>query len=283
MHQWERLVRLRSSTRTVAGAHNGSGMRTRLAVVVALAISTLVLSAGPALAAGPCGNDFDMTSACAVTSPYSASGSYAAGNEKDYYVFHAAPNTQLSVTIADTESPNACSIDHDPLCGVLYATLYDADGDQLAQSSQSNPEQGAGSLSHILTAASTYYVVVDGYVGTDSGGGPRAIPYTLGVTASPAVVWPYTPPPASWSPCKGFRFGLTSVSSMSARGVSCASAGASLRRGVLRGPRNHWNRFTTAGYRCVVLSVMRGSQHRTIGMHVSCSSATRAFRFAWRF
>ncbi len=163
-------------------------------VVVLAATTTLGVLASPVLATGPCGNDFDGNSACPVNSPYAASGSIAAQNESDYYVFHAAKNTQLNVKITDTESPTCSFGDYD--CGEVQTDLFDGNGNQLTNLAPSQPNNGVtvpGYFSYIIKSAGTYYVVVSG-----DPGGPdsnTAVPYSLQVTATPSVVWPPPPPP----------------------------------------------------------------------------------------
>jgi hypothetical protein len=50
-------------------------------------------------------------------------------------------------------------------------------------------------FSYIIQTAGTYYVEVYGHQTRNTNGNDIATPYTLQVSASPNLVWPYTPPP----------------------------------------------------------------------------------------
>lgn len=291
---------------------------TRCCLAVAAFAAGMLLSGSVALAAGPCGNDFDQNSACAVNSPYSATGSYSAANEQDYYVFHATVNTQVNWTVADNESVTACGVDVNPYCGSVQATLYDSQGDQLDQTGETSPTGMADippqSASYVINATGTYYLVVNGSPGTDSAGSLRAIPYTLSVSASPAVVWPYvpptsTPPPTGkpvppaphWIGCRNWRYNpRRAISNVRGLNISCGqirtavnqtrfTGGArwvklsgrwGLRGGV--GPGHYGIRMS--GFACHTLDewqIVKARKHETVGMNVSCSAPGRRFGFVW--
>jgi hypothetical protein len=180
-------------------------MKTRCTFVILAMAAMFGAFAPAAFATGPCGNDFDGNSACALNSPYSASGTIASNNESDYYVFHAAKNTQINVTATDTESPSCSLYDSGGGgCGSIDVVLDDSHGNSLASPNESSqPNNGItipAPFSYVIGKAGTYYLVVQGETGVDTNGNARAVPYALNVTATPGVVWPYTPPPPTLPP-----------------------------------------------------------------------------------
>jgi hypothetical protein len=157
-------------------------------------MATRLLVAAPAGANGPCGQDSDGNSACPVNSPGDYAGSLTTDNERDYYVFYAHNNTQLSVTVTNTEDP------HCYVCGFANAILYDSGGNALKQA-ESVPQSGItvpATFDLTLNTTGTYYLVVTPLdwtglgigLGRDVNGNPIPTPYTLTVNASPAVQWP---------------------------------------------------------------------------------------------
>jgi hypothetical protein len=169
-------------------------MIARLALFVALGGTAMsLLGAAPAGANGPCGQDLDGNTACAVNSPFSANGSLITDNESDYYVFHAPKGTELSVSITDTENPQCGE-----QCGSVKGYLLEAKGNEIDSDgwsgSTSSPHNGIPvplTLSHTVEATGTYYLLVGiGELGRDENGQRTAVPYTLTVSASPAVGWP---------------------------------------------------------------------------------------------
>lgn len=180
-----------------------SRQRRRVGSALALSVSSLsalaacLIIAAPAAADGPCGQDYTGNSACAVNSATTPNynGTVVANNDTDYYVFYAAANTHLSLTITNDQNPQC---DNDYSCGGVTAELYDAQADDLGGTNQSYPENGITvpqSWSTILPTTGTYYVEVSGDLGQDSYGNPVDVPYTLALQASPAVQWPPPPPP----------------------------------------------------------------------------------------
>jgi hypothetical protein len=153
---------------------------------------TLQASATPS----PCGYSFTTVS-CSVNSPANLSGALQTDNQDDYYAMYVHPNTELSVTVTDTESPSCNG------CGYVDAGLYDASGNQVygASTGASEPNNGITvpqDFSYTVGSGGIYFLVVEGGLGQDANGNPTAVPYKLQVSASPNVTWPppsATPPP----------------------------------------------------------------------------------------
>jgi hypothetical protein len=178
-------------------------IRRREAVGTAIAIGVgaggFFAAVGPAAADGPCGQDYDSATACAINSASTPSytGSIVANNDVDYYVFYAQKDTKLSTSITDTESPLCSTDDSDVSCGQVSVELYDASGDDDGgPGGYSSPNNGITvpvTWSTIITNAGIYYL--------EANGNPSATPYTLSVSGtSPAIVWPEPAPVASPSP-----------------------------------------------------------------------------------
>ena len=176
--------------------------RSVFSAIVACACS--LLAAGSAAAYGSCGNDYSSNTACGVTSPGSYQGAIQANNERDYYVFFAQGGTNLAASLTDNEDPG-CSVDGSgSTCATGDMVLYDSQGNDIAHSSSQGPNASpvnginvSASIHQVLDTAGTYYLTVEGDQGTNAMGNPTAMPYTLGVNASPGVYWP---PPSSPSP-----------------------------------------------------------------------------------
>jgi hypothetical protein len=169
----------------------------RSLVFLGAIVGALLISSASAMADGPCGPDRDGPTACGITSPASENGSLVTSNEQDYYVFYAQNNTELSVSMTDTENPICSTEESANGCGSAGAELYDSQGDDLDEGANSNPENGVtvpGTFDYTL-GAGTYYLIVNGSLGEDQYGNPTAVPYTLSVSGSPAVLWPKPAPP----------------------------------------------------------------------------------------
>ncbi len=159
-----------------------------------------MLAASPAGANGPCGEDFDGNQACGVNSPGTYGGSLTTDNERDYYVLYAQQGTQLSASITDTENPGCFPAPWPTQCGNVRVELDNANGDALGEDTSSMINNGitvTGTFSHTLEATETYYLIVSGGLGDDANSNPTPVPYTLSISASPAVQWP---PPAPAQP-----------------------------------------------------------------------------------
>ena len=147
----------------------------------------------------PCGYSFP-SAGCAVNSPAHLTGVLGTDNQGDYYAMYVHPNTELSVTITDTESPSCNS------CGFAEAGLYDANGNPIyaAMTGSSQPNNGITvprSFSYTVASGGVYFIEVDGGLGRDANNNPASVPYTLQVSASPNVSWP-PPAPAAPPPAK---------------------------------------------------------------------------------
>lgn len=141
----------------------------------------------------PCGYSLHTTG-CAINSPQTLSGSLQTDNQTDYYALYARPNTELSATITDTESPSCTN------CGDVEANLYDANGNPIyaAETGSSQPNNGITvpkTFSYTVPNGGVYYIEVDGNLGRSGSSNPTAVPYTLQVSASPNVTWPPPAPP----------------------------------------------------------------------------------------
>lgn len=166
-----------------------------LSGLVALGLSLLI--PGSAVASGSCGNDYSGSTACGVGSPGSYQGAIQANNEQDYYVFFAHGGTNLAATLTDNEDPG-CSLDSSTSsCATGDMLLYDSQGNEITASSYQGPNASpvngvnvSASIHQVLDTTGTYYLVVEGDLGADAMGNPTALPYTLGVGASPGVHWP---------------------------------------------------------------------------------------------
>lgn len=173
--------------------------RQALGVTVA-ALATGLLTATPAAANGYCGQNFDGNHACAVNTASASdySGSILTDNEQDYYVFHAAKGTQLSVSLTDTENPGCSQWDFTGYCGEVDVNLYDGKGNEVDGPADSTPNNGVtvpGAFAHTIDATGTYFLIVEGSLGSDANDNPTSVPYTMHLTASPNVQWPPPPPP----------------------------------------------------------------------------------------
>lgn len=159
----------------------------RSAIILATAVGLPLLLNSPARANGPCGQNFDGEHACAVNSPYSASGSLVTSNDHDYYVFYASKGTELSVTLRDATNPETCPADE--TCGNVDVELANSVGnevgDNYASSDINNGIVVPGTFNYTIEESGTYYLIVHG----------NEEPYILTVAASPNVVWPAPPPP----------------------------------------------------------------------------------------
>jgi len=158
---------------------------------------TLAASAQPS----PCGYSF-QTAACAVNSPATPTGRLQTGNQADYYAMFVQPNTELSVTVTDTETPTCSAFSSTNRCGYVQAGLYDASGNSIydAQTGSSEPNNGITvpqSFSYTVSAGGVYFIEVSGGLGSDANQNPTPVPYALAVSASPNVTWP---PPGSPAP-----------------------------------------------------------------------------------
>ena len=163
-------------------------MRRAVAILLAGCAVSLAL-VGSAGATGSCGNDFSGNAACGVQSPGSYPGVINAQNESDYYVLYAHANTDLRLTITDTEDPGCGGY----ACGDARVLIYDNQGNEINSSENSQPQNGITvprSLDWVIGTTGTYYLVVTGDLGTNSAENSTSVPYTLAVNASPGVHWP---------------------------------------------------------------------------------------------
>jgi hypothetical protein len=112
-----------------------------LSVSCLAALAACLMIAAPAAADGPCGQDYTGNSACAVNSATAPNynGTIVAGNDTDYYVFYAAADTHMTLTITNDENPQC---DSSYSCGEVTAELYDAQADDLGGAGWSAPENG---------------------------------------------------------------------------------------------------------------------------------------------
>jgi predicted secreted protein len=167
-----------------------------------LATSALIWPAYAAASSSgtPCSSTTSArtTPACAITTPARHKGTIASAHQHDYYVLHAQRHTRLKLVITDTEN-FGCMQSMFTTCGSVRASLVSASGRQLASTPATVVAAGGpaqATLSHTLTRAGTYYVVVTGTLGTTTPpptGAPTThnpVPYTLKVTASPNAHWP---------------------------------------------------------------------------------------------
>ncbi len=148
-------------------------------------VAVLVLLAAPAAAEanGPCGQDATGNTACRLALPSTSSGLLVTSNESDYYVFSAQAGQEIFMTVTDTEAPS-CAYD----CGDVQAQLYDANGNSVgdADTGDSQPRNGitiARSVAWTVGLSGTYYVIVQGGLGTNASNNPTQVPYTLQVSA----------------------------------------------------------------------------------------------------
>jgi DnaJ-domain-containing protein 1 len=144
----------------------------------------LWLSAGAASAQSICGRDWTVGSACPISGPnVSVTGRLVAVNETDYYVFHAAANTQIKLTIADRQS-RVCVAKF--ACAPVDADLYDRAGDEdyleASTADLANNSLTDSSAPYILQTAGTYYLRV-------SAEGAE-VPYRVRIVTSPGVTIP---------------------------------------------------------------------------------------------
>lgn len=170
--------------------------RSILGLSVTLAAS--LFAAVPASANGPCGQDSNGNAACSVNSPGSYNGTLTTNNERDYYVFYMGRESELAISITDTENPECFPAPWPVECGGVGVSLLNAEGEEIERSQESTIVSGITVpkiLSHTLQAAGTYYLVVLGGLGRNAQENPTPVPYTLAVNASPAVQWPPPPPP----------------------------------------------------------------------------------------
>lgn len=174
-------------------------MRKSIAVVaVALGLGVF---APPALANGPCGIDYDGNHACGVNTPYAIKASLVTDNENDFYVFWGTRGAQVSVTITDTENPQACNSPSATYmyCGSVQAQILDASGNEVDGTQSSSPAYPGitvpASVTHTLESTGVYYIVVSGSLTQDANYNPLATAYSLNVSGNPGVQWP-APPPA---------------------------------------------------------------------------------------
>ena len=162
-----------------------AGWTLGLLVVVALA------SAGPAAADGYCGPDPTSATACPFTTNATLNGAISSGSEQDYYVFYVAHQTDLQLTVADTEDAR-CSNQYPTypyICGWAEARLLNKKGDSLADTGVSNPNNGVTvpqTVSKTIPRG-TYYVDVSAYQGS---GTLPSIAYQVTVNGNPGVQWP---------------------------------------------------------------------------------------------
>ena len=166
-----------------------------LLAAMATTLAAGCLTAGPALADGPCGQDYTSQSACPVNSASTPTytGSIVAADDTDYYVFHASAGTRLSLSITDTEDPSCSEGSSSNYCGDVMASVVDSQDNWVGGTDYSGPSGGLSipaTSTTILQTAGTYYLEVNGDEGSDQYGNPTPVPYSLQVTGSPAVVWP---------------------------------------------------------------------------------------------
>jgi hypothetical protein len=171
-----------------------SSVLKRLPSAVPLVLLAGVLHVPAAAANGPCGQDSSNASACAFNSPGTVFGSLTIAYEHDYYRFYAKKGTRLAVNLTDME-PATCEVSYGH-CGVIEAGLQSSDGVEIDHSGFTEPVNGiptTTALTHTLGSAGTYYVTVYGFLGIEGAGKPAPDPYSLSISASPAVYWPKSP------------------------------------------------------------------------------------------
>lgn len=154
------------------------------AIAVALAVIAVLVSAGSAAANGPC-FDPGRASACPVSTNATLSGSLDSSSETDYYVFVAAQQTDLTVTVEDVEDPS-CGTEPGLSCGYVQADVDDDQGNEIVHTSLSGP-QDPEPVEAVIPPG-VYYVVVFGEAGSSYN--PSVIPYQLTVNGNPAVQAP---------------------------------------------------------------------------------------------
>jgi hypothetical protein len=168
-----------------------------------MVVAAVMAGAGPAAADGYCGADPTGATACPVSSNTTLSGSLASSStEADFYVFYVAHQTDLQLTITDTEDAS-CSVigvagsTYPYYCGSVTASLLDGRGNDLADLPCSSPTNGVTVPESITKTIGpgVYYVEVSGsYCG--QGNNPPTIPYQLTVAGNPwGAQWPPPPPP----------------------------------------------------------------------------------------
>lgn len=161
-----------------------AGKRILIAVLVAVA-GGVGFAVVPASADGPCGSNSDASTACAVTPPGTYHGLLSTAGEDDFYRLDTKAPVYLSVTVQDDEDPS-CS--QSLTCGSVQVGIgcssAGIDSCQWGSNSTTPGNPTAGASSNVRAGVS--YVVVEGSLGTDANGNPRAIPYSLTVKASRA-------------------------------------------------------------------------------------------------
>ena len=189
-------------------------MRKLLLPLTAAVALGVAITAPSALADGPCGQNYDFTTACAVSGPGTIHGTIVdnskpnpqfdgAGGEDDYYKFYAAPGTVLSVTITDDYACDASVFlvpNTEAGCGELVATLPISDIDTIDSTTAGIFVTGDGTPGGIMLVHDTATLnagPLDGggtYYLTVSGEGPFVSQVVDGPT-SPPPTWfpmPYT-------------------------------------------------------------------------------------------
>jgi hypothetical protein len=167
--------------------HAGWSIAFTLAVVTAAALA----SAAPAGAYGYCGTDSTGATACPVASNTTVAGTISSNTEYDYYVFYVARQTDLQLTITDTE--NADCSNYDPSygygCGNAQVSLLDSKGNDLEDSQSSSPNNGVTVPESIekTIGRGVYYLEVSGFLDPYT---LPSIPYQLTVDGNPGVQWP---------------------------------------------------------------------------------------------
>jgi hypothetical protein len=127
-----------------------------------------------------------------VTTNSTLGGSIASTSERDYYVFYVAHQTDLVVTVNDTEDARCTESDpsYPYYCGSVKFMLLDSRGNSLADSNSSRPVNGIPVPVSTTTTIGRgiYYVAVSGFV--DPPATLPAISYQLTIDGNPGVQWP---------------------------------------------------------------------------------------------
>jgi hypothetical protein len=172
--------------RSVRTSRHRTTSGTKVALVVALGwlVGGAGLMPGIASAHGRCGRDWTVNSACPVSGSHAAlTGTIVDSNEADYYVFHARPNTQIRLRVADLQSRRCVA---DFTCSYVTADLYDRAGDvDYLEATTANPANNlltSSAAPLVLRSAGNYYLRV-----TAETAGLR---YRVRISTSPAVATP---------------------------------------------------------------------------------------------
>ena len=176
--------------------------------------AAVLLTPAPTRADGPCGVDATGPTACHIRRDGIYDGSLTpardAGlpaDEHDYYVFRARAGTRVTVTLTDAEDTD-CALQGLLICGDLTFAINDRMGNGLTGSVGHGSNGGVSTIRQENSAAAVfptrvrfrvprtgrYYIAVSGVLERNlyenAASEFAAVPYTLAVTARPALSWP---------------------------------------------------------------------------------------------